>query len=67
MGIHSAVIDSASDEGSVYQLSVCCSGFDIRLRAPFERHEEVGGWESLLHRDYETIRIFGLVEFLLKR
>jgi hypothetical protein len=42
MGIHSAVIDSATDEGSVYQLSVCCSGFDIRLRAPFERHEEVG-------------------------
>jgi hypothetical protein len=47
MGIHSAVIDSATDEGSVYQLSVCSSGFDIRLRAPFERHEEVGGWESL--------------------
>jgi hypothetical protein len=29
MGIHSAVIDSATDEGSVYQSSVCCSGFDI--------------------------------------
>jgi hypothetical protein len=36
------VIDSATDERWVYLLSVCRSGFDIRLRAPFERHEEVG-------------------------
>jgi hypothetical protein len=62
-----AVIDSAGEEGSVYQSSVCCSGFDIRLRAPFERQEEVGGWESFLHGDYETIRISGLFEFLFKR
>jgi len=61
MGIHSAVIDSASDEGSVYQLSVCCSGFDIRLRAPFERHEEVGGWESLLH-GRRLVRFRGFVQ-----
>jgi hypothetical protein len=61
------MIDSASNEGSVYQSSVCCSGFDIRLRATFERQEEVGGWESFLHGDYETIGIFGLFEFLFKR
>src|SRR6476659_2466414 len=63
----SAVIDSASSEGSVYQSLVCCSGFDIRIRAPFERQEEVGGWESFLHGDYEAIGIFCLFEFLLKR
>jgi len=64
IGIHPAAIDSASDGGSVYQSSVCCSRFDIRLRAPFERQEEVGGWESFFQGNNEAIRSFGFLELL---
>jgi hypothetical protein len=46
--------------------SVCLSGSNISLRAPFECQEEVGGWESFLHGINKAIGILGFFEFFFK-
>src|SRR5258708_32819861 len=38
--------------------SVCLSGSNVSLRAPFEGQEEVGGWESFLHGINRLSRFF---------
>src|SRR6266478_2305072 len=47
---------------SIARMSV----FDIRLCTPFDRKEQIGGWESRLHGIDQALRIFGSFEFFLK-